>query len=315
MNNSLKIIFAGTPDFSAHYLEVLLNSMHKIVMVLTQPDRPAGRGNKLMQSPVKILAKKNDILVFQPNSLFVEDSYTIISKTLADIIVVVAYGLLLPKNIINIPPLGCINVHPSLLPRWRGAAPIQRALLAGDNITGISIMKMDTGLDTGDILNKIICPISIKDTSKSLHAKLAKLGSKLLLDTLLDISANRLNSYKQNEELSNYAEKINKIEARVNWQLSAAQLERCVRAFNPWPMSYLKINNKTIKILEVNVLPHVPDKKLGEIIKIDKYGIQVATSNGILNIEKIQLEGKNPVSVQDFLNSHNTLFTLGFILN
>lgn len=313
MSAPLKIIFAGTPDFAARHLDALLASEHQVVAVFTQPDRPAGRGNKLTPSPVKVLAQSNEIPVFQPTSLRPEESQQLVANLQADIMVVVAYGLILPKAVLDMPRLGCINVHGSLLPRWRGAAPIQRALWAGDSETGVTIMQMDVGLDTGDMLYKLACPVTAEDTSATLYDKLAQLGPQGLLETLSQLADNRAHPEKQDEALANYAEKLSKEEARLNWQLPAMQLERCIRAFNPWPMSFFNIDDQPIKVWQASVLPHA-DKQPGEIIQADKQGIKIATAEGVLNLLQLQPAGKKPMSAQDLLNSRREWFEPGTIL-
>jgi methionyl-tRNA formyltransferase len=310
----LKIIFAGTPDFAARHLDALLASEHQVVGVFTQPDRPAGRGNKLTPSPVKQLAEANAIPVFQPTSLRPEENQQLVAGLQADIMVVVAYGLILPEPVLEMPRLGCINVHGSLLPRWRGAAPIQRALWAGDNETGVTIMQMDVGLDTGDMLYKLACPVTAEDTSATLYDKLAQLGPQGLLKTLALLAADQVRPEKQDEAQANYAEKLSKDEARLNWSLPAAQLERCIRAFNPWPLSFFNIDDQPVKVWQASVLPHV-DKQPGEIIQADKHGIQVATVDGVLNLQQLQPAGKKPMSAQDLLNSRREWFETGTILD
>ena len=233
MSKTLRIIFAGTPDFAARHLDALLSSGHQVVGVFTQPDRPAGRGKKLMPSPVKVLAEEQGLPVFQPASLRPQENQQLVADLNADVMVVVAYGLILPKAVLDMPRLGCINVHGSLLPRWRGAAPIQRSLWAGDAETGVTIMKMDVGLDTGDMLYKLACPITSDDTSATLYDKLADLGPQGLIETLQQLADNTAKPEVQDDALATYAEKLSKEEARLDWSLSAAQLERYIRAFNP----------------------------------------------------------------------------------
>ena len=288
MSKSLRIIFAGTPDFAARHLDALLSSGHQIVGVFTQPDRPAGRGKKLMPSPVQVLADLN-----------------------ADVMVVVAYGLILPKAVLDMPRLGCINVHGSLLPRWRGAAPIQRALWAGDAETGVTIMKMDVGLDTGDMLYKLACPITSDDTSATLYDKLAELGPQGLIETLQQLADNTVKPEVQDDALVTYAEKLSKEEARIDWSLSAAQLERCIRAFNPWPMSWLEIDGQPVKVWKASVISGATTAEPGTIIDASKNGIQVATAQGILNLESLQPAGKKAMSAQDLLNSRREWFIPG----
>ncbi|MEH6467663.1 MAG: methionyl-tRNA formyltransferase, partial [Porticoccus sp.] len=241
----MHIVFAGTPEFAAHHLQALLDDdHHKIVAVYTQPDRPAGRGKKLTASPVKVLAQAHGLTVNQPVSLKEAEQQKILRDLNADIMVVVAYGLLLPKAILDTPHLGCINVHASLLPRWRGAAPIQRAIEAGDKETGVTIMQMDIGLDTGDMLLKAHCPITETDTGGSLHDKLASIGPPALLKTLLELEEGSAVAEKQDDELSNYAPKISKDEALVDWSQSAKIIARKVRAFNPFPVTYTTLGNE-----------------------------------------------------------------------
>lgn len=313
MSAPLKIIFAGTPDFAARHLDALLASEHQVIGVFTQPDRPAGRGNKLTPSPVKVLAQAHDIPVFQPKSLRPEENQHLVADLQADIMVVVAYGLILPKSVLDMPRLGCINVHGSLLPRWRGAAPIQRSLWAGDSETGVTIMQMDVGLDTGDMLHKLACPITDEDTSASLYDKLAQLGPQGMLVTLDLLAKGKAQPEVQNEELVSYAEKLSKEEARLDWSLSAAQLERCIRAFNPWPMSYFVVDDQPVKVWQASVLPH-QNKQPGEIIQADKHGIQVATADGVLNLLSLQPAGKKAMPAQDLLNSRREWFSTGTIL-
>jgi methionyl-tRNA formyltransferase (EC 2.1.2.9) len=310
---SLKIIFAGTPDFAARHLDALLASEHQVVGVFTQPDRPSGRGNKLTPGPVKMLAQAHDVPVFQPKSLKPEDNQQLVADLQADIMVVVAYGLILPKAVLDMPRLGCINVHGSLLPRWRGAAPIQRSLWAGDRETGVTIMQMDVGLDTGDMLHKLSCPITPEDTSASLYDKLAELGPQGMLDTLDLLASGKAQPEVQDEALVSYAEKLSKEEARLDWSLSAAQLERCIRAFNPWPVSFFLIEDQPVKVWQASVLPH-QNKQPGEIIHADKNGIQIATADGVLNLLSLQPAGKKAMSAQDLLNSRREWFATGTLL-
>lgn len=311
MSDSLRIIFAGTPDFAARHLDALLSSQHQIVGVFTQPDRPAGRGNKLTPSPVKVLAEQHSLPVFQPVSLRPEDNQKLVSDLNADVMVVVAYGLILPKAVLDMPRLGCINVHGSLLPRWRGAAPIQRALWAGDAETGVTIMQMDVGLDTGDMLHKVSCPITAQDTSATLYDKLAEMGPQGLLATLAELANGTATPEKQDEALVTYAEKLSKEEARLNWTLSAAQLERCVRAFNPWPVSFFMIDGQPVKVWQSQAIAAEQNQAPGTIISADKHGIAVATTEGALLMTQLQPSGKKSMSAQDLLNSRREWFIPG----
>mgnify|MGYP004662322409 CR=1 FL=1 len=313
-NKSLKIIFAGTPDFAAKHLQALLNSPHQVIGVFTQPDKPAGRGNKLTASPVKQLALQNNLPVYQPISLKDSANQQIIADLNADIMIVVAYGLILPQTVLDMPKYGCLNVHGSLLPRWRGAAPIQRACWAGDTETGITIMQMDVGLDTGDMLYKEKCHIEDDDTSATLYNKLAQIGPDALLKTLKFIIEGKVKPEKQNESQVTYATKLSKQEAKLDWNLTATQLERCIRAFNPWPVSYFEINGELIKVWQANVISETTDKTPGTILRADKSGIQVATQDGVINMTLLQPAGKKPMSAQDFLNSRKAWFIVGNII-
>lgn len=310
----MRIIFAGTPDFAARHLDALLTSEHEVVGVFTQPDRPAGRGNKLTPSPVKTRASEHDIPVFQPKSLRPAESQQLIAELNADVMVVVAYGLILPQAVLDMPKLGCINVHGSLLPRWRGAAPIQRSLWAGDSQTGITIMQMDVGLDTGNMLHKIECNIEPIDTSATLYNKLAELGPSGMLATLQQLAEGTSRPEVQDEALVTYAEKLSKEEARLDWSLPAKQLERCIRAFNPWPMSYFVIDEQPVKVWRAVALDEQTTALPGTLVAVGKAGIQIATADGVLNILQLQPAGKKAMSVQDILNSRREWFIEGNVL-
>ncbi|WP_198781769.1 MULTISPECIES: methionyl-tRNA formyltransferase [Shewanella] len=311
----LNIIFAGTPDFAARHLQALLDSHHNVIGVYTQPDRPAGRGKKLTASPVKELALANNIPVYQPGSLRKEPAQQELAALNADIMVVVAYGLILPKVVLDTPRLGCINVHGSILPRWRGAAPIQRALWAGDKTTGVTVMQMDVGLDTGDMLLKTTLPIEDDDTSASLYEKLAEQGPVALLQALEGLANGTLAAEKQDETLANYAEKLSKEEARLDWNKSAKQLWQEVRAFNPWPVSYFEHQGNTIKVWQTQVSQATSNAAPGTIISASKKGIEVATGDGVLTLLSMQLPGKKPLSVADILNARGEWFSPNTRLN
>ena len=310
----LNIIFAGTPDFAAKHLKALIDSNHNVIAVFSQPDRPAGRGNKLTASPVKQLAIENNLPIYQPTTLKTVENQHVIANLNADIMIVVAYGLILPQAVLDMPKLGCLNVHGSLLPKWRGAAPIQRACWAGDSETGITIMQMDAGLDTGDMLYKLACPIESSDTSATLYEKLAKLGPQALLETLTLINQGKIKPEKQQQSQATYAEKLSKQEAKLDWNLSAIQLERCVRAFNPWPVSYFEVNGEPIKVWQAQVMATQHNQPVGTILQADKKGICIATSDGSLNMTILQPAGKKPMSAQDLLNSRKSWFEVGKIL-
>ncbi|HCH5588812.1 TPA: methionyl-tRNA formyltransferase [Vibrio parahaemolyticus] len=314
MSQSLRIVFAGTPDFAARHLAALLSSEHEVIAVYTNPDRPAGRGKKLAAPPVKQLALEHNIPVYQPESFKSDEAKQELADLNADLMVVVAYGMLLPQAVLDTPKLGCINVHGSILPRWRGAAPIQRSIWAGDAETGVTIMQMDIGLDTGDMLKIATLPIEATDTSASMYEKLAELGPEALIDCLADIAADKAVPVKQDDELANYAKKLSKEEARINWNDDATHIERCVRAFNPWPMSHFEAAENSIKVWQSRVAEQTSDKPAGTIVQADKTGIYVATGNGVLVLEQLQVPGKKAMSVQDILNSRAAWFEVGTLL-
>lgn len=311
----LKIIFAGTEYFSAEHLNALITSSHNVISVITQPDRPSGRGQKITFSPVKIISNKNQIPTFQPENLNDEDFQNKLLKLNADIMIVVSYGKIIPKNILNIFPKGCINVHASLLPRWRGATPIQSSILYGDTKTGISIINMNDTIDSGTIIHSEICNIAPKDTAKSLALKLIKIGIKALLKVLEKIILNTVVEKKQNENNIVFSKKIYRKDGLLQWNLQAEKLERAIRAFNPWPICYFLLKNQTIKVFQATVIPMIRSHvSVGEIICANKYGIQINTSHQILNIEKIQLPGKNIMDVKNVIISKKHLFEVGTII-
>jgi methionyl-tRNA formyltransferase len=310
----LRIIFAGTPDFAARHLQALLDSEHQVVAVYSQPDRPAGRGQQLQASPVKQLALAHQIPVYQPKSLKKSKAQNDLAELNADLMVVVAYGLILPTVVLQTPKLGCINVHGSLLPRWRGAAPIQRALWAGDTATGVTIMQMDEGLDTGAMLSKISLAIEPDDTSAILYDKLAEVGPKALLQALIDLPALQQQAVKQDENLSNYAEKLSKEEALIDFQKPAAALEREIRAFNPWPVSYLQLGSQQLKVWQAQVEAAQSESAPGTVLRADKKGIAIATKDGVLVLQQLQPPGKKAMAVADFLNGRADWFPVGQIV-
>ncbi|WNJ96623.1 methionyl-tRNA formyltransferase [Vibrio ruber] len=321
MSQSLRIIFAGTPDFAARHLAALLSSAHEVIAVYTQPDRPAGRGKKLTASPVKTLATEHHIPVYQPENFKSPDSKQQLAELNADLMVVVAYGLLLPQAILDAPKLGCINVHGSILPKWRGAAPIQRAIWAGDAETGVTIMQMDAGLDTGDMLSIAKLPIESTDTSASMYEKLAQLGPQALIETLDALSNGQVTPVPQDDQLASYAQKLSKEEARIDWSQPADFIERCVRAFNPWPVSHFSVTDTkaevppSIKVWQSRVEHSLTDQPAGTIIQADKTGIYIATGKDVLVLEQLQVPGKKAMPVQDILNARAEWFEVGTQLN
>ena len=309
MTQPLNIVFAGTPDFAARHLQALIDSEHRIVAVYSQPDRPAGRGKKLQASAVKQLAVENDIDVYQPENFKSEEARQQLADLKADVMVVVAYGLILPQVVLDTPRLGCLNVHGSLLPKWRGAAPIQRSIWAGDKETGVTIMQMDKGLDTGAMLHKSAIAIEADDTSATLYEKLASVGPQALLETLETLQD--ISPEVQNNEQATYAEKLSKQEARVDWKLDAQQLERNVRAFNPWPVVFFELDAGPVKVWQAEALVYSEDSPAGTIIQADKQGIVVATGNGALRMTTLQLPGKKQMPVSDILNARKEWFEVG----
>lgn len=305
----MKIIFAGTPDFAATHLQALI-SQHEVVAVYTQPDRPAGRGKKLNASPVKLLAEQNNLPIYQPQSLKDPEQQTILANLQADIMVVVAYGLILPQVVLDAPRLGCINVHGSILPRWRGAAPIQRAVEAGDKETGVTIMQMDAGLDTGAMLTITRCPIEPSETSGSLYDKLAALGAPALLSTLDKLKAGTAVAVAQDNEQSTYAKKIDKAEALIDWSQPAIIIDQRIRAFSPFPAAYTEIEGLRVKIWAAQTSTQQLGTP-GEIVAADDNGLLVGCGQGSLLLTEIQLAGKSRMPVSEILRSRVELFATG----
>jgi methionyl-tRNA formyltransferase len=301
----MKVVFAGTPEFSVPALQALLDSKHVVVAIYTQPDRPSGRGRRTLESPVKRLALQANIPVFQPASLKTADAQAELEALRPDLMVVVAYGLILPSSILQIPRLGCVNLHASLLPRWRGAAPIQRAILAGDSETGVCLMQMEAGLDTGPLLACQRCEIGNTETGSQLHDKLAQLGAVLLADNLDALEHRALTPQPQDESLATYARKLDKSEARVNWSDSARDIARKVRAFNAWPVAETRYCGRQLRIWEA--LPRIGDADAapGTVISAGRDGIEVACGTGRLLVQKLQLPGARPVSASDFINANS----------
>ena len=319
----MRIAFAGTPEFARVALEALYKAGHEIALVLTQPDKPAGRGLHMQPSPVKQFALAQGFTTIQPRGLkldgkFAEDAqaaHDAISIANPEVIIVAAYGLILPSWMLQLPKHGCLNIHASLLPRWRGAAPIHRAIEAGDTETGITIMQMDAGLDTGDILLRHAVPIASNATTGALHDVLAEIGGHLICETLTKLSA--LKPEKQAQTGVTYARKIEKSEALINWQLSAQALSRQVGAFNPYPISSCRFNGSILKIWSAQVLPQpAPDKTLpGQVISVSHQSIDVACGTGVLQILELQRAGGKRMSLQNFLNGFTISVGDGFDLD
>lgn len=310
-NSSLKLIFAGTPEFAATILTALLSSKHSLLAVYTQPDRPAGRGLQLLESPVKMVAKKQQLPIFQPSSLKDPVEQQKILALSADLMIVAAYGLLLPEAVLSAPRLGCLNIHASLLPRWRGATPIQQAILAGDSQTGISLMQMDKGLDTGPSLLQVECPIYSEDTSESLQQRLANLGAATLVEALELLSAGKLKARPQNPAEVSYAPKLRKKDGRINWQQTAVEIDRRVRAFYPWPLAFTSYKEETLRVYAVQVLLEKTSAAPGTIVACSKEGLDIATGKGLLRLLRVQAPGGRALAIGDFLNARQEDFLLG----
>lgn len=301
----MNIVFMGTPDFAVPSLKALIDEFG-VKAVYTQPDRPKGRGKKLTMSPVKEVAVENNITVFQPNSLRKEPEAVEALKALEpDFIIVVAFGQILPKEVLDIPKYACINLHGSLLPKYRGAAPIQWSVINGEKIAGNTTMLMDVGLDTGDMLLKDEVEITRYMTSGELYEKLKNRGANLLVETIKKMQKGEITPIKQNDEESCYAPMLNKEMAKIDWNKSAEVIHNHIRGLNPWPVATTQYEDKTMKIYESDFEEGKSDKEVGTIVEVNKKGIKVATSNGVLIIKKLQFPNGKPLMVQDFLNGNN----------
>lgn len=307
----MNIIFAGTPEIALPVLKALHASEHNILAVMTQPDRPAGRGKKLTASPIKQFAQEHNLPLYQPASLKTPDALEAISSLASDLIVVMAYGMMFPSQILSLPKFGCVNLHVSLLPRWRGAAPIQRAILAGDKLTGVTLMQMDEGLDDGAIIDYKTLDIAPLDTALTLHSKLSELAVDVLMNNLVGIADQSISLTKQDDSDATYAAKISKEEACINWSLSAQQIERSVRAYNPFPVAYTFLEGERMRVWESTALNGVTEAPAGTILAADKVGLDVSCGANVLRITKIQWAGRNIQTIQDALNAHHSPLIVG----
>ena len=311
---SLNIVFAGTPEFALPCLDALQRSKHHLRAVYTQPDRPAGRGRKLQPSAVKSWALAHDISVVQPLNFKNEESVQELAALQPDVLIVIAYGLILPQKVLDIPKFGCINVHASLLPRWRGASPIQQAILHGDEQSGVTIMQMDAGMDTGDALCEVPCTIDARETAGTLHDKLSVIAAEPLLLTLDTLAAGCAHPKHQDNSLATPAGKINKDDAAINWHHTADEIDRLIRAFNPWPIAYTHAGEEVMRIHQASIEPGSGSWPPGTIVVIDKSGLHVATGQHLLRIERIQFAGGKVITIADWLNSGRSQLSVNMVL-
>lgn len=307
----MRIVFAGTPEFAAQHLRALLEAGRQVVAVYTQPDRPAGRGQKLMPSPVKQLAMTHNIPVYQPQTLRDPAAQAELAALQPDLMVVVAYGLILPQAVLDTPRLGCINSHASLLPRWRGAAPIQRAVEAGDAESGVTVMQMEAGLDTGPTLLKVTTPISAEDTGGTLHDRLAELGARAIVEAVDGLEAGTLKGQAQDDALACYAHKLSKDEARLDWSRPAVDLERQIRALHPWPICHSGLSGEAVKVHAAQLADG--SGAPGTILDAGKDGLRVACGQGALLLTRLQLPGGKPLAFSDLYNSRREQFAAGLV--
>ena len=300
----MKVIFMGTPDFSVGTLEALVEAGHEVVLAVTQPDKPKGRGKEMQFTPVKECAIKHGIPVYQPRRVREAECIEELKKYQADVCVVIAFGQILPKEILEMTPYGCINVHASLLPKYRGAAPIQWAVINGEEVSGVTTMQMDEGLDTGDMLEKVIIPLDPKETGESLHDKLAEAGAKLCVQTLAKAEKGELTPEKQGESPTAYARMLDKTLGNIDWTKSAVEIERLVRGLNSWPSAYSTWNGKMMKIWEADVVCEETDAVPGTIVRVEKTAFYVKTGDGLLKIKSLQIPGKKRMDADAFLRGY-----------
>ena len=302
----MKVIFMGTPDFSVGTLEALIEAGHEVALVVTQPDKPKGRGGKMQYTPVKEVAVAHNIPVYQPKRIREPECIEELRKYNADIMVVIAFGQILPKEILEMTPYGCVNVHASLLPSYRGAAPIQWAVINGEKVSGVTTMQMNEGLDTGDMLLKVEIPLDEKETGGSLHDKLAEAGARLCVETLDALKAGTVTPEKQGDSPTAYAKMLDKHMGKIDWKMSAKEIERLIRGLNPWPSAYTRWNenDKGMKIWEAEVAEGQTDKAAGTVVEVAKDGFFVQTGGGLLKITALQIPGKKRMDAAAFLRGY-----------
>ncbi len=311
----LTIVFAGTPSFAVPVLEKLLTSEHQIIAVYTQPDRPAGRGRQLSASPVKQVAQQHALPIYQPESLRDTTAQQQLAALHPDVMVVVGYGMILPEVVLNIPKYGCLNVHPSLLPKWRGATPVQSAILAGDTETGVAVMQLDKGMDSGDILQCETTTIGAEETSGELYDRLFTQGADLLLRTLADVETQQVKARPQQHDQATFAKKITKAQAEIDWQLPASKIHQQIRAFNPWPVAYTYFKQQPLKIWQASPVAGDTDDAPGTIVEVSKTALDIATGQGILRLQKVQQPGKKAMAIKDFINANQTSLKVGELIH
>jgi len=301
----MKVIFMGTPDFAVGTLEEIIKAGHEVALVVTQPDKPRGRSGALQFPPVKECAVAHGIEVFQPKKIREEENVAYLRKYNADIIVVAAFGQLLPKSILEMPKYGCINVHASLLPKYRGAAPIQWSVINGDAVTGVTIMQMDIGMDTGDMIAKREVAIGKEETGGGLFDKLAEVGAKLCVETMVEIENGTATRTPQNHDEATHVSMISKELGNIDWNKSAVEIERLVRGLNPWPSAFTKLDGKTFKIWKAEVVDKTTDMPVGTISNVGKDVLEVQTAEGVLSLLEVQLEGKKRMEIDAFLRGYS----------
>ncbi len=300
----MKVIFMGTPDFAVGTLEAIIEAGHEVTLVVTQPDKPKGRGKAMQFTPVKECAVAHDIPVFQPVKIREPECIAELRKYEADIMIVVAFGQILPKEILEMPKYGCFNVHASLLPKYRGAAPIQWVIIDGEKESGVTIMQMNEGLDTGDMLLKVVVPIEANETGGSYHDKLSAAGAKLCVEAMKQAEAGTLQPEKQDDSLSCYAKMLDKKLGEIDWSKEAAVIERLVRGLNPWPSAYSHLHGKTLKIWSADVLDKQYEAQPGQVAEVTKDAVIIQTGKGALAVKELQLEGKKRMAAGDFLRGY-----------
>lgn len=303
----MKVIFMGTPDFAVGTLEAIVKAGHEVVLVVTQPDKPKGRGKAMQFSAVKEAALAHEMEIYQPQRVREPECVEYLKKYKSDIIVVAAFGQILTKDILDMPKFGCVNIHASLLPKYRGAAPIQWAVINGDKVSGVTTMRMNIGIDTGDMIDKVEVELAEDETGGSLFERLAEAGAKLCVTTMKKIEDGTVTYIKQNEADATHTSMIQKKLGKINWNMSAITIERLIRGLNPWPSAYTMLDEKTLKIWKATTIDSGESKQAGCILKAEKKNLWIQTGNGILALEEVQLEGKKRMSTEDFLRGYSVL--------